>query len=340
LDFEELLMSTKRVRAFTLVELLVVIGIIALLISLLLPALNSARATANNLVCVSNLRQIARAIYFYAQDNRGHYPIASSNTAGITGADYRATWSNYFIAPYMGNKPGHGSTTVWQMEGGYYDSPVYRCPSDDRGPIDMTAINYWGNSSYMMLDLNGAPTLEGSSIWVGGQLISRAGTIELHELWGGADPLGAQVTSLGTNRTFSYSPNPSAVYPRGDNPYIIEGTAPQMYHGNGLNYVRVQHGAKYTKMNYISVDLSVMQVDFYGTNYKLHYILGPSFPSVDPAQNWNYVCGDRENPWVPGGTQTPVNTTDAGGAYLIDWPYRSEIQEAGNLAHAVLGYHY
>ncbi|MBC7782780.1 MAG: prepilin-type N-terminal cleavage/methylation domain-containing protein [Burkholderiales bacterium] len=62
-------------RGFTLVELLVVIGIIALLISILLPAMNRAREGAKRSMCLSNLRQVHQAFVFYALDYKDQVPL-------------------------------------------------------------------------------------------------------------------------------------------------------------------------------------------------------------------------------------------------------------------------
>lgn len=70
-------MKNRRV-AFTLIELLVVVAIIALLISILLPALNGARRQGRQTVCLTNLRSMGQAAFFYAEANRGWIVRAES----------------------------------------------------------------------------------------------------------------------------------------------------------------------------------------------------------------------------------------------------------------------
>jgi prepilin-type N-terminal cleavage/methylation domain-containing protein/prepilin-type processing-associated H-X9-DG protein len=72
-------------KAFTLVELLVVVGIIAILLALLLPALNKAREQANGIKCMSNLRQISLALFAYSSENSG-YVVPSFNLPQTPGS--------------------------------------------------------------------------------------------------------------------------------------------------------------------------------------------------------------------------------------------------------------
>lgn len=127
---------------FTLVELLVVIGIIALLVSILLPALNKARTSAQSLQCLSNLRQVGQAAMMFGTEHRlllptgNWYRIDSESNPSVSGI------TNYgAISDYLNMK-------TWTTG----KSTAYTCPTlQGIAPAlyfaNTYAINYYGSSN-------------------------------------------------------------------------------------------------------------------------------------------------------------------------------------------------
>lgn len=120
-------MRSIKKSGFTLVELLVVIGIISVLVAVLLPALNKARQSAQTVTCMSNMRQIGLAIAIYVNDNNGYIPPACAKAYSTYDATFDVLLDPYLKAmnppmlnPYAGVAPPlTGPAQIW------------RCPADN-----------------------------------------------------------------------------------------------------------------------------------------------------------------------------------------------------------------
>ena len=167
-DRAVILFDRRAVAAFTLVELLVVIGILAVLMGILLPALNVARQHANGTRCASNLRQIATGWQMYANANRGmicpgrppEFPPPSNNLYHVgNGEFYRPRWFA-LIGAYAGMSPySNPSAAREARDTTQIDNEVFLCPAV---PDWTNNRNYCFGYNYQFLGnmrskLSGAP---------------------------------------------------------------------------------------------------------------------------------------------------------------------------------------
>ena len=131
--------SEIGLRGFTLIELLVVIAIIGILCALLLPAMERTKSKAQNIVCVSQLRQLGVAVRSYANDNDQCLP--SAELLPTLPADPAAPLPR--ICAALGSQVG-------LADGGTNSAPVFDCPSDNMGRFATEGSSYEWNT-----DLNG-----------------------------------------------------------------------------------------------------------------------------------------------------------------------------------------
>ena len=130
-----------RRLAFTLVELLVVIAIIGILVSLLLPAVQSARGAARRAQCQSNLKQLAIAVLNF-ESAQGHFPEGAHHTNPVAAdpSNHFANWGIHLL-PYMEEQPLHDQYH-FDLYNSHPDNlpvlrtplSVYKCPSDTAIP--------------------------------------------------------------------------------------------------------------------------------------------------------------------------------------------------------------
>ena len=114
----------RMVRGFTLVELLVVIGIIAVLIGVLLPALRRARMASETVACMSNLRQLVQATHMFAGEHAGYLPKAENNMGPVMLGWDRPQGTRWEFAPDMASWEWAIMKYVSRNKG------VFVCPAD------------------------------------------------------------------------------------------------------------------------------------------------------------------------------------------------------------------
>jgi prepilin-type N-terminal cleavage/methylation domain-containing protein len=144
--------SCKGRKAFTLIELLIVMAILGVLIALLLPSLSRARDRARLVSCIGNLRQIVAASILYASEHGGY--VVSPNWGGYTEGVYSEQKGWLYTGSQMADLEDLEEGLLWPYLGSY---DVYRCPMDIQPrPYDLAWWPYDARmvTSYMM---NGSP---------------------------------------------------------------------------------------------------------------------------------------------------------------------------------------
>ena len=238
--------STHR-RGFTLIELLVVIAIIAILIGLLLPAVQKVREAAARAKCENNLKQIGLAMHMY-HDNYGFFPASFSKNP----PQLENNWGWLAaLLPYVEQVGLYEQLNITQVafNANQYTTnfvpPIFLCPSDPASSlVDNAYFSGYARTNYLVSEQvsDGGSTYNMNSITDGlaNTIMAgeRDGSLQVGGIWPGKDSTGVQGLIARPNWPLN-TPYPygTAAPTKATDPTCISYTWTSRHTGNGVNFV-------------------------------------------------------------------------------------------------------